>query len=160
MLKANKKQVPLKNYSLKIRINSYFQRIALKANLLLQLILSIKSWGTKKNLHKPVIQIYWPELQTWRFRVHIHVYQIIKNWGPGPYDSLRHADNRKYFLDPSLIWDPREVHMFHLTREKGKIRKFSYWQKGNSWSWLVNSTMVNPEKFDHPHLVYHFTVPS
>ena len=27
----------------------------------------------------------------------IHVYQIIKNRGPGPYNSLRHADNIKYF---------------------------------------------------------------
>ena len=29
--------------------------------------------------------------------VYIHVYQIIKNRGPGPYNSLRHADNTKYF---------------------------------------------------------------
>ena len=29
--------------------------------------------------------------------VYIHVYEIIKNWGPGPYNSLCHADNRKYF---------------------------------------------------------------
>ena len=26
-------------------------------------------------------------------------------------------------------------------------------------SWLVNSNMVKPEKFDYFHLVYHFTVP-
>ena len=30
--------------------------------------------------------------------VNIHVYQIIKNRGPGWYNSLRHADNTKYFL--------------------------------------------------------------
>ena len=29
--------------------------------------------------------------------VKIHVYQIIKNRRPGPYNPLRHADNRKYF---------------------------------------------------------------
>ena len=31
----------------------------------------------------------------------IHVYQI-KNRGPGPYNCLRHADNRKYFSGLSL----------------------------------------------------------
>ena len=25
------------------------------------------------------------------------MYQIIKNQGPGPYNSLRHVDDRKYF---------------------------------------------------------------
>ena len=34
--------------------------------------------------------------------MYIHVYQIIKNRGPGPYNSLHHADNRKYFSDRSL----------------------------------------------------------
>ena len=29
--------------------------------------------------------------------VYIHVYRITKNRGPGPYNSLRHADNRRYF---------------------------------------------------------------
>ena len=33
----------------------------------------------------------------------IHVYQIVKNRGPGPYNSLRHADNRKYFSGLSLM---------------------------------------------------------
>ena len=28
----------------------------------------------------------------------IHVHEIKKNRGPGPYNSLRHADNRKYFF--------------------------------------------------------------
>ena len=39
MLEANKKQVSLKSYSLKIKI------------------LSVKSWETKKNLNKAVTQI-------------------------------------------------------------------------------------------------------
>ena len=30
--------------------------------------------------------------------VYIYVYQIIKNRGPGPYNSLRHANNRKNFF--------------------------------------------------------------
>ena len=53
VLEANKKEVPPKSYSLKIRI------------------LSIKSWRTKKKLRKPVTQMYWPELQAERFRVYI-----------------------------------------------------------------------------------------
>ena len=28
--------------------------------------------------------------------VYAHVYHIIKNRGPGPYNYLRHPDNRKY----------------------------------------------------------------
>ena len=34
--------------------------------------------------------------------VYINVYQIIKNRGPGPYNSLLHADNRKHFSGLSL----------------------------------------------------------
>ena len=34
--------------------------------------------------------------------VYIHVYRITKNWGPGPYNSLRHADNKRYFSGLSL----------------------------------------------------------
>ena len=51
--------------------------------------------------------------------VYIHVCQIIRNQGPGPYNSLRHADNRKYFR-VSLMQNQREAHMFYLTREVGK----------------------------------------
>ena len=36
-----------------------------------ELILSIKSWRTKKKLNKPVTQVCWLELQTGRFCVHI-----------------------------------------------------------------------------------------
>ena len=39
--------------------------------------------------------------------VYIHVYQIIKNRGPGPYNSLRHADNGKYFSGLSLTRSQR-----------------------------------------------------
>ena len=31
-------------------------------------------------------------------------------------------------------------------------------EKRVTLSWLVNSNMVKPEKFDHLHLAYHFTV--
>ena len=52
--------------------------------------------------------------------VYIHVYQITKNWGPGLYNSLHHADNRRYFLGLSLMQNQREAHMFYLAREVGK----------------------------------------
>ena len=37
--------------------------------------------------------------------VDIHAYQKIKNQGPGPYKSLHHTDNRKYFsgLTPTKV---------------------------------------------------------
>ena len=57
--------------------------------------------------------------------VSIHVYQIVKNRGPGPYNSLRHADNRKYFLGLSLMRSRREAHMFYLAKEVGKIWRCS-----------------------------------
>ena len=63
--------------------------------------------------------------------VHIHVYQIMKNWGPGPYNSLRHADNRRYFSGLSLTRNRREAHMFYLAKEVGKIWTCSCWEKGN-----------------------------
>ena len=53
--------------------------------------------------------------------VKIHVYQIIKNRRPGPYNPLRHADNRKYFSGLSLTQNRGEAHMFYLPTEMGKI---------------------------------------
>ena len=64
--------------------------------------------------------------------VYIHVYRITKNWGPGPYNSLRHADNRRYFLDLSLTRHRRQAHMYVLLGEgSGKIWTCSCWEKGN-----------------------------
>ena len=71
--------------------------------------------------------------------VYIHVYRITKNWGPGPYNSLRHADNGRYFSGLSLMQNGREVHMFYLARELGNFHMFllrtcgtcSCWEKGN-----------------------------
>ena len=45
----------------------------------------------------------------------------MKNRGPGLYNSLRHADNRKYFSGLSLTRNRREAHMFYLAREVGKF---------------------------------------
>ena len=41
-----------------------------------------------------------------------------------------------------------------------KCEKFEdvFAEKKVTLSWLVNSNMVKPEKFDHFHLVYHLTV--
>ena len=61
--------------------------------------------------------------------VYIHVYQIIKNWRSGPYNSLRHSDYRKYFSGLSLIQNQREAHMFYLANEEGKILTCSCWEK-------------------------------
>ena len=51
---------------------------------------------------------------------YIHVYRITKNWEPGPYHSLRHADNKRYFSGLSLTRIGKEAHMFYLVREVGK----------------------------------------
>ena len=87
--------------------------------------------------------------------MYIRVYQIIKNQGLGPYNSLRHADNRKYFSGLSLTQN-RGAHMFYLAREVkfGDVLA----ERKVILSWLMNSSMVKPEKFDHLQLVYHFTV--
>ena len=62
--------------------------------------------------------------------VYIHVYRITKNWGPGPYNSLRHADNRRYFSGLSLTRNRREAHVL-LGEGSGKIWTCSCWEKGN-----------------------------
>ena len=88
---------------------------------------SIKSWRTKKKFHKPVNKYTDQKLQAGRFPVSIHFYKIIKNRGPGPYNSLRHADNRKYSSGFFLTWNRGEAHVFYLVREVGKIWRCSRW---------------------------------
>ena len=53
--------------------------------------------------------------------VYIYAYRITKNGGPGPYNSLRHADNKIYFSGLSLTRNRREAHMFYLARDVGKF---------------------------------------
>ena len=48
--------------------------------------------------------------------------------------------------------------MFYLAREVGKFGHVLA-KKKVTLQWLMNSNMVKPEKFDHLHLVYHFTIP-
>ena len=105
VLEANKKQVSLKSYSLKIRIDSVNQILKNK----------------KKVTSTHNINIL-TRITDWKIScVYIHVYQIIKNSGPGPYNCLRHADNRKQFLGRSLTQNRREAHMIYRAREVGKI---------------------------------------
>ena len=51
--------------------------------------------------------------------VYIHVYRITKNGGPGPYNSPRPADDRRYISGLSLT--RKEAHMFYLVREVGNF---------------------------------------
>ena len=60
---------------------------------------------------------------------YIHVYWITKNLGPGPYNSLRQVDNRRYFLGLSLMRNQREAHI--LLGEIGKTWTGSCWEKSN-----------------------------
>ena len=55
--------------------------------------------------------------------VYLHIYRITKNGGPGPYNSLRHAHNRRYFSNLLLTRNRRETQMFNLARE---VCKFGY----------------------------------
>ena len=81
-----------------------------------------------------------------------------KKLGPGPCNSLRHSDNRRYFSGLSPTQNRRKAHMFYLATE---VEKFGYVlaEKKVTLSRLMNSNMVKPEKYGHFHLVYHFTVP-
>ena len=116
MLEARKKQVPLKSYySLKIRIDSVNQILKYEEKVTETHNINILTRSTDREI----------------LCVYIHVYQIIKNWGPGLYNSLCRADNRKYFSGLSLMQNHGEVHMFHLAREVGKIWRCSCWGKGN-----------------------------
>ena len=114
VLEANKKQVPWKSYSLKIRIDSVNQILKNKEKVMQTCDINILT-----------------RILDWKIPcVYIPVYHMIKNRGPGLYNSLSHADNRKYFSGLSLRnW--MEVHMFYLEREEGKIWRCSCWEKDN-----------------------------
>ena len=71
--------------------------------------------------------------------VYIHVYQITKNRGHGPYNSLRHADKRRYFSGLSLPRNRWKAHVL-LGEGSGKIWTCSCCEKGNF-------IMINEFKF-------------
>ena len=57
-----------------------------------------------------------------------HVYQIIKNWGPHPYNSLHHTDNKKYFFRSlSNAKSKGSAHVL-LAKKEGKIWTCSCWE--------------------------------
>ena len=115
VLEANKKQVPWKSYLLKIRIDSVNQILKNKEKVMQTCDINILT-----------------RILDWKIAcVYIPVNHMIKNRGPGLYNSLSHADNRKYFSGLSLMWNRMEVHMFYLQREEGKIWRCSCWEKGN-----------------------------
>ena len=115
MLEANKKQVPLKSYSLEIKIHFVNQMLKNKEKVKLTHNISMLTRITDQKI------LY----------VYIHVYWITKNWGPGPYNFLHQADNRRYFLGPSLMPNRREVHVL-LGEGIGKIRTCSCWEKAGA----------------------------
>ena len=114
MLVANKKQVPLKSYDLKIKIDSVNQILKNKEKVTQTSNINILTRITDRKI--PC--------------VYIHVYHIIKYWEPGPYNSLRHADNRKYFSGLSVTQNRKEAHMFYLVTEEIRIWRRSCWEKG------------------------------
>ena len=88
--------------------------------------------------------------------VYIHVYHI-KNWGPGPYNSLCHDNNRKHFSGLSLTQNRREAHMLYLASKVGKIWRWSWWEKGNLI--MINKFKYGPTwKIWPSPLSYPFTV--
>ena len=72
--------------------------------------------------------------------VNNHVYRITKNWGPGPYNSLRHADNRRYFF--GSLSNAKSKGSAHdlLSEKSGKIWTCSCWEK-------VNFIIINEFKY-------------
>ena len=80
MVEANTEQVSLKSCYLKKRIFSVNQILRNKEKVKCTRNVNILTRITDRN-----IQVY------------VNVYQIIENLGPGPYNSLHHTDNRKYF---------------------------------------------------------------
>ena len=93
--------------------------------------------------------------------VYVHVYQITKNWGPGPYNSLCHADNRRYFS--GLSRDVKLKGSTHVLLGKGSgktwtcsclekgnfimINEFKYGQTWKIWPSPLSLSLYNPFKF-------------
>ena len=98
MLEVNKKQVPLKSYSLEIRIDSVNQILKNKEKVKWTRNISTLTRITDQKI--PCVYIY--------------VYQIVKNWGPGPYNSLCHVNNRRYFPGLALAQNQILTSSCHL----------------------------------------------
>ena len=68
-----------------------------------------------------------------------------KNRGPGPFNSLRHIDEKKYFSGLSLTQNRRKVRAINLVREK-----FGYnlAEKKVTLPSFMNSNAVKPKIFE------------
>ena len=82
-------------------------------------------------------------------------HRATKNWGTGPYNSLRHADDNRYFSGLSLTWNWREGHKFYLAKEVGKFWHVLGWEKSNFI--IINEFKYGQTWKTWPSpLVYHF----
>ena len=104
-------------------------------SFLLDILLSFPNSNdlNSRELHKPksVTNILTTIIDWKNAFVYIHVHQM-KNWEPGLYNSLHHAENRKYFsgLSISSAKSKGRAHVL-LGEESGKIWKCFCWEKGN-----------------------------
>ena len=105
VLKASKKQVPLKSHYLRIRIDSVNQILKNKEKVKWAHNINIRTRITDQKI----------------LCVYIYVYHLTKNWGPGPYNSLRHTDNRKYF--------------------SGQVRNQEIFRAGEEFSWNYGTSI-------------------
>ena len=133
MLEANKKQVSLKSYSLKIRIDPVRQVL----------------WNKEKIKQIRNLNVL-TRLQIERFHVYIHAYQVITNRGPDPYNSLLRTANKKWFS--GLFLNQKEARIIHSVRKETDV----FTEKKVTLSWFTNSNMVKPEKLHYLHLVHYF----
>ena len=85
-----------------------------------ELLQQIKSWG---------INIL-TGITDWKFPCIYSCSLNNINWRPSPFNSLSHANNRKYFLGVSRTRNWGKAHMVHLAKEVGKIWRYSCWEKG------------------------------
>lgn len=90
--------------------------------------------------------------------MHVHVYQIIKNFRSGPYDSLCHTANRKKFF-----WSLSKMKMkesVHVAIGEGNRKNLGMFllRKKSLYLDLCIQIWSNLKKIDYLHLIYHFTV--
>ena len=140
VLEANRKQFPLKSYSLKK--NSVNQSLKNKKNVMQNHNINILIRITDRKI----------------LCVYTHVCHIKKI-----------VDLVSIILYVTLTTE--NIFLVSLLCEiKGKHTCFIWWGKWGKFgdalaekkvilSWLINLNMVKPEKFDHLHFAYHFTVP-
>ena len=120
------------------------------------MILSVKSWRTKKKLNEP--DKYAD--QNYRPKDSVSIYSCLSN-------NKKIEDLARIILYVTLIIEGifrvflmrnrRKVLMFYLASEVGKFVHVLAEKKVTLW-WLMNSNIVKPGKFGHLHLVYHFTI--